>query len=108
MWVFPRRELQKPRTFHFQVLKSYKRVGWRYLGLFLFKSCGKDIFVPMCPFLVFYLKYVLFTSTFCVPPEQAVHSLRASLVPTMHLTVSGDAQERRRNEWMNGWMNGFQ
>lgn len=40
--------------------------------------------------------YFSISSICCYSPllDQAVHSLKASLVPTMHLIVSGDAQER--------------
>lgn len=61
-----------------------------------FLVCVKELFVLTCLFLFFYLKdlLLLFTSAFHFPLEQAAHSLKSSLVPTMHLTVSGDAQER--------------
>lgn len=61
-----------------------------------FLVCVKEVFVLTWPFLFFYLKYLLLllTSTFYFLVEQSVHSLKASLVPTMHLTASGDAQGR--------------
>lgn len=61
-----------------------------------FLVCAKELFVLMHPFLFFYLKdlLLLFTSAFHFPLGQAAHSLKSSLVPTMHLTASGDAQER--------------
>lgn len=61
-----------------------------------FSVCVKELFVLTCPFLFFCLKdlLLLFTSAFHFPLEPAAHSLKSSLVPTMHLTASGDAQER--------------